>query len=93
MRLKPEKIESLAGKVANALKAHKRAELLVPLDQVQGAVRRVIHDDLKREMQLEKEAEEILRQHQMAINRQNMSYNTLLDRTKRELARQRKIVL
>lgn len=93
MRLRPEKIESLATKIANALKAHKRAELLVPLDQIAGTARRIITDDLKREMQLEKEAEEILRQHQMAINRQNMSYNTLLDRTKKELARQRKIVL
>ncbi len=93
MRLKPEKIDSLATKVANALKAHKRAEILTSQEQIEGAVRRLITDDLKREMALEKEAEEILRQHKMAIDRQNMSYNTLLDRTKRELARQRKIVL
>ena len=93
MRLRPEKIESLANKIASALQAHKRAELLVPEDQIAGTARRLITEDLKREVQLEKEAEEILRQHQMAINRQNMSYNTLLDRTKRELARQRKIVL
>ena len=93
MRLKPEKIDSLATKVANALKAHKRCELLTSQEQIEGAVRRLVTDDLKREMALEKEAEEILRQHKMAIDRQNMSYNTLLDRTKRELARQRKIVL
>lgn len=93
MRLKPEKIESLAGKLTAALQAHKRAELLVPQDQITGTVRRLITEDLQREDRLEKEAEEILRQHQMAINRQNMSYNTLLDRTKKELARQRKIVL
>lgn len=93
MRLKPEKIESLAQKVANALKNHRRGELAVPQDQVEGAIRRIITDDLKREMALEKEAEEILRQHKMAIDRQNMSYNTLLDKTKKELARQRKITL
>jgi hypothetical protein len=93
MRLKPEKIESLAAKVTAALQAHKRAELLAPADQLTGAVRRIIQEDLKREMLLEQEAEGILRQHQMAIDRQNMSYNTLLDRTKKELARQRKIVL
>lgn len=93
MRLKPEKIESLAHKVAVSLKAHKRAELATTLDQIEGAIRRIIQDDLKREMALEKEAEEILRQHTIAINRQNMSYNTLLERTKKELARQRKIIL
>jgi hypothetical protein len=93
MRLKAEKIDSLAHKVANALKNHKRAELIVAQVQVEGAVRRIITDDLKREMALEKEAEEILRQHKMAIDRQNMSYNTLLEKTKKELARQRKITL
>lgn len=93
MRLKPEKIDSLSQKVATALKTHKRAELLVSQDLIEGAIRRIIQEDLKREMLLEKEAEEILRQHKMAIDRQNMSYNTLLDRTKKELARQRKIVL
>ena len=93
MRLKAEKIDSLAEKVASALKSHKRAELLVAQDQIEGAVRRIITEDLKREMALEKEAEEILRQHKMSIDRQNMSYNTLLERTKKELARQRKITL
>lgn len=93
MRLKSEKIDSLARKVAASLKAHKRAELVVSQDQIEGAVRRIIQDDLKRELMLEKEAEEILRQHKMTIDRQNMSYNTLLDRTKKELARQRKIIL
>lgn len=93
MRLKPEKIESLAHKVAASLKAHKRAEIIAPLDQIEGTVRRLIQDDLKREDALEKEAEQILSQHKMSIDRQNMSYNTLLDRTKKELARQRKIIL
>lgn len=93
MRLRPEKIESLAAKVTAALQSHKRAEVLGAPDQITGTVRRIITEDLKQEVQLEKEAEEILRQHQMAIGRQNLSYNTLLDRTKKELARQRKIVL
>ena len=93
MRLKPEKIDNLAQKVTAALRNHKRAELKVAPDQIEGAIRRLITDDLKREMALEKEAEEILRQHKMAIDRQNMSYNTLLEKTKKELARQRKITL
>ena len=59
MRLKPEKIDSLAHKVAAALKAHKRAELVVALDQVEGAIKRIIQEDLRRESALEKEAEEI----------------------------------
>ncbi len=93
MRLKPEKVENLAKKVATALKTLKRLEMVAPADQVEGAVRRIILEDLRREDALEKEAEEILKKHRISIDRQNMSYNTLVSRTKQELARKKKIIL
>lgn len=93
MRLRPEKVEYLAGKITEGLKGLKRLEMEAPAEQVAGAVRRVILADLRREDELEKEAEQILRQHQQHIHLRNLSFSTLLQKTKKELARQRKIVL
>lgn len=93
MRLKPEKVELLSRKVATSLKALGRLEFTTAPDQVEGTVRRVIMADLRREDDLEKEAEEILKKHRMSIDRQNLSYNTLVQRTKQQLAKQKKIVL
>jgi len=93
MRLRPEKIELLSKKLATSLKGLNRLEFLVAADQVEGSIKRVIQTDLRREDDLEKEAEEILKKHRMSIDRQNLSYNTLVQRTKQQLAKQKKIVL
>ena len=93
MRLKPEKVEYLAAKIAKSLKGLKNMEFVKPTDQVAGTIQRVILADLRREDDIEKEAEAILKQHQMQINLRNLSYNTLVSRAKQELARKRKIIL
>ena len=93
MRLRSEKVESLARKITASLAKLSRLEMIARPDNVEGAVRRVIMDDLKREDDLEKEAEAILKQYQQKILRQNLSYNTLMEKTKRELARKRRIIL
>lgn len=93
MRLRPEKVEILSKKIVTSLKGLSRLELLAAPDQVEGSIKRVILTDLRREDDLEKEAEEILKQHRMSIDRQNLSYNTLVQRTKQQLAKQKKIVL
>lgn len=93
MRLKPEKVEILSRKIFAGVKTLNNLQVLVAPDQAEGAIRRIILQDLRREDDLEKEAEEILKKHRIAIDRQNMSYNTLVNRTKQELAKQKKIVL
>jgi hypothetical protein len=93
MRLKPEKVEYLSGKIAKSLKGLKKMEFAKPEDQVAGTIRRVILADLRREDEIEKEAEQLLKQHQLQINLRNLSYNTLVSRAKQELARKRKIIL
>lgn len=93
MRLRPERVENLAKKVTAALKNHQRAEFVAPADQVELAIRKVITADLRREDDLEREAEEILRQYQSKINMNNLSYNTLVAKTKAELAKKKRIVL
>ncbi len=93
MRLKPAKVDYLAHKVTLSLKAMNKMEFLQSPDQIEGIIRRVIIADLKREDDIEKEAEELLRSHKMTIDRQNMSYNTLMSRAKQQIARKKKIVL
>ena len=93
MRLRPERVESLARKVTAALREHQRVEFLAPQEQVELAVRGVILADLRREDELEREAEEILAQYRQKINMNNLSYNTLVAKTKAELAKKRRIVL
>lgn len=93
MRLKAEKIEYLSKKIYGNLKALKQMQPVSPPDQIEGTIRRVFTEDLRREDDLEREAEAILKQHQQKISLQNMSYNTLLSRTKQELARKKKIIL
>ena len=93
MRLKPEKIENLSKKIFAGVKGLNKMEVAATAETVEGTIRRVILADLRREDDLEKEAEEILKRHRVAIDRQNMSYNTLVNRTKQELARKKKIIL
>lgn len=93
MRLKPEKVETLAKKMVRSFAQMKKFEFLVAADQVEGAIKRVFIGDLKREDDLEREAEAILQQYRQRIDLQNMSYNTLVAKTKQELARKRKIIL
>ena len=93
MRLKPEKIENISKKIFAGVKGLQKMEVLAQTEQVEGTIRRVIQADLRREDDLEKEAEEILKSHRVAIDRHNMSYNTLVNRTKQQLAKKKKIVL
>ncbi len=93
MRLRPERVENLAKKVMAALREHQRVEFVASQEQVELAIRGVILTDLRREDDLEKEAEEILRQYRQKIDMNNMSYNTLVTKTKAELAKKRRIIL
>lgn len=93
MRLKPEKVEYLAKKITASLKELKRLEFTGTPEQVEGTVYRVILNDLRREDELEKEAEEILKQYRTKIDQRNLSYNTLVSKAKQELARKKKIIL
>jgi hypothetical protein len=92
MRLRPDRIDAMAVRITAAMRAVPRITVNDP-DKLQRIIRRIILEDMQREVELEKEAVEILRRHQQQITMQGMSYNTLLDKTKRELARQKKIVL
>jgi hypothetical protein len=93
MRLRIEKIDYLANKITEELKKLKSVTFKAPDVQIAGTIRRVILNDLQREDEIEREAEELLRQHRQKIEFNNLSYSTLLHKAKQEIARRRKIVL
>ena len=93
MRLKPEKVEYLSKKIVKNFTQLKKLQMIQTPEQVEGAVRRIITADLQREDELEREAEAILKQYRQKIDLQNMSYITLVNKTKQALARKRKIIL
>jgi hypothetical protein len=93
MRLRPEKVDYLAAKITEELKKLKSVTFRAPADQVTGTIRRVILQDLQREDEIEKEAEQLLSQHRQKIEFSNVSYGSLLQKAKQEIARRRKIIL
>lgn len=93
MRLRPERVATLARKLTAALDKHQRIQLAAPAEQVELAIRKVVTMDLQREDELEQEAEEILKQYRLKISMNNLSYNTLVSKTKAELAKKKRIVL
>lgn len=93
MRLRPEKVEYLAQKITDELQKLSSVTFRVPAEHIAGTIRRVILHDLQREDEIEREAEELLKQHTRKIEFYNVSYSTLLQKAKQELARRRKIVL
>lgn len=93
MRLKADKVDHLSKQIVKNFKTMKKLKFVASEEQVEGAVRRIFLNDLKREDDLEKEAEGILKQYQNKISMQNLSYNTLVAKTKQELARKKKIIL
>jgi len=93
MRLRPEKVDYLAAKITEELKKLKTVTFRAPADQVMGTIRRVILQDLQREDEIEKEAEQLLSQHRQKIEFSNVSYGSLLQKAKQEIARRRKIIL
>ena len=93
MRLKPEKVETLSRKITESISKLANFKLVGSAAEVEGTIRRVFTQDLQREEEIEREAEQILRQYHQQINMRNMSYNTLMARAKSEIARKRKIIL
>jgi hypothetical protein len=93
MRLKPEKVDYLSKKITEALRQLNKLHFVAKPEDIQGSIRRVIMADLQREDEIEREAEAIIKQHRLTIDRHNMSYNTLVSRAKQEIARKRKVIL
>jgi len=93
MRLKPEKIEHLAGIIFEALAAQRELELAEGRDKITALIRKAIADDFKAEDEIEVEAHRLLEAFKDDIQRKGASYEKLFNKAKQKLARERKMVL
>jgi len=93
LRLKEEKIDSLAEKVIEMFKKDEKTIFLKDEEKVRHAIKEVIREDLKREDDLDEEIRSLLEKHRDKIAWSNLDYQTLFQKTKKMLIRERKIVI
>ena len=89
MRLREEKIGSLATQLLEDLKANANVQLLADEAAVLHEIRRVVIEDLKAEDALDEEVRQILSKHIDRIHREGLDYSVLFRRTKQRLIRER----
>ena len=93
MRLKSEKIEQLAGVIVKALEANGEVTLGESPEDVTRLIQQVIAEDMQLEDEIEEEARRVLDEHVNMIQRKGVSYDSMLRKVKKRIARERKIVL
>jgi hypothetical protein len=93
MRLKPEKIEQLAGAVYDALAANSEVAFGGDRDKIVHDIKAIITGDLAEEDRIEAEARKILEAHADDIRRMSVSYDQMLRKTMRKLAADKGMVI
>ena len=93
MRLKTTKIDDLSQKILAEFKNHEEIAFRMDEEDVLHEIRNVITVDLQREDELEDEVREILQKHMNRIYRDDISYTDLVRKAKRQLAKERGLVL
>jgi hypothetical protein len=92
MRLSPDEIQFISRKIVKTLVAAKRLEVDDEARVIDG-IARVIADELSIEDRLNEEAREVLAQHMTSMERSDITYSEMFKKVKRELAKQKGIVL
>ena len=93
MRLRKKMIEYVAQTVTDNLLEKQLVTIEMPADTLTAEVRRLITEDLLVEDRLNEEVKEILRAHTAAIDRGNIDYARMFAMVKKQLARERGLIL
>lgn len=93
MRLRQKMIDYVAQTVANNLLAKDLVSLEMPAEALTAEIRRLITDDLMIEDRLNEEVKEILRAHSNEIDRGNIDYSRMFAMIKRQLVKDRGLIL
>lgn len=93
MRLRQEEIEYTAWKIVQKLKGGGDVELHGKEEEAVEHIRRAIIDDLRVEDDLNREVDEIIRDHQNEIQREPVDYRRMFRLIKNRLAKERNIIL
>ena len=92
MRLSPDEIQYISRKIVKTLTADRRIEV-DDGDQVAEGIARVITEELQVEDRLNEEVREVLVQHSAQMDRSDITYSEMFKKVKRELAKQKGIIL
>jgi hypothetical protein len=93
MRLSPRKIRDLAGKLAVWIDARDDMEILKSRDALTLELAAAIRDELALEDDLDRDVERVLARYRSQIDAQTMDVALLRDKIKKQLARERGIVI
>jgi len=92
MRLSPDEIQFISRKIVKTLVAAERIEVDDEERVIEG-IARVIVEELQVEDRLNEEVREVLVQHSAQMDRSDITYSEMFKKVKRELAKQKGIVL
>lgn len=92
MRLSPDEIQYISRKIIKVLVAQERIEVDDENLVIEG-IARVIVEELQVEDRLNEEVREVLVQHSAQMDRSDIAYSEMFKKVKRELAKQKGIVL
>ena len=92
MRLSPDEIQFISRKIVKTLVAAERLEVDDEARVIDG-IARVIADELSIEDRLNEEARQVLSEHSAHIESSDITYSEMFKKVKRELAKQKGIVL
>ena len=92
MRLSPDDIQYISRKIIKVLVAQERIEVDDENLVIEG-IARVIVEELQVEDRLNEEVREVLVQHSAQMDRSDITYSEMFKKVKRELAKQKGIVL
>ena len=92
MRLSPDEINYISRKIVKVLTADRRIEV-DDAEQVINGIARVIVEDLQIEDRLNEAVREVLIQHSQQMDRSDIAYSDMFKKVKRELAKQKGIIL
>ncbi len=93
MRMSQEKVRDLARQIAELLRDDPKVELLASENALRVTIGSAILDDLEEEEDIDREVDELLRQHAREIERGDMDLGQLRLKFKQEIARRRGFLL
>ena len=92
MRLTADEINYISRKIVKVLTADRRIEV-DDEDKVMEGIAHVIVEELQVEDRLNEEVREVLVQHSQQMERSDITYSDMFKKVKRELAKQKGIIL
>ncbi len=92
MRLSPDEIQYISRKIVKTLTSDRRIEV-DDKEQVVEGIARVITEELHVEDRLNEEVREVLIEHSQQMDRSDITYSEMFKKVKRELAKQKGIIL